>query len=85
MTHFIYVLVSLKDGKSYVGQTNHLLRRYRQHAEGFVASTRNRRPLVMAHWEEFPDKKQAMQREKTLKSPMSAEFKQALRDRINTL
>jgi predicted GIY-YIG superfamily endonuclease len=55
--YFVYVLVSRKDGKAYVGITNNLLRRYYQHAEGWVASTRKRRPLVMVHWESCLDRK----------------------------
>jgi putative endonuclease len=79
MDHYVYVLVSLKDGRCYVGRSNNLLRRYWQHANGLVQSTRHRRPLIMVHWEMFSDKKQAGQREQWLKSPEAASFKDDLR------
>jgi putative endonuclease len=79
MDHYVYVLVSLKDGRCYVGRSNNLLRRYWQHANGLVQSTRHRRPLIMVHWEIFPDKKKATEREQWLKSPEAARFKDELR------
>ena len=82
--HYVYVLVSLRDGNCYVGRTNHLLRRFWQHAEGFVVSTKHRRPLVMAHWEALPNKKQASQRERWLKSPEAAEIKNKFRFQART-
>ena len=77
--HFVYVLVSLRDGNCYVGRTNNLLRRYGQHAGGMVASTRRRRPLLMVHWELLPNKKAAIRREQWLKSPAASAFKARLR------
>jgi putative endonuclease len=82
--HYVYVLVSLRDGNCYVGRTNHLLRRFWQHKEGLVASTKHRRPLVMVHWEALPDKKQAHQRERWLKTPDAAEIKSKLRSQVRT-
>ena len=79
--HYVYVLISKRDGNCYVGRTNNLLRRYRQHAEGFVKSTARRRPLVMAHWEQFSTKAESIARERWLKSPEAAAFKQAIRDK----
>jgi putative endonuclease len=73
--HFVYVLVSLKDGNAYVGISNNLLRRYYQHAEGWVTSTRERRPFVMVYWESCQDRAEAQVREKWLKSPEAAGFK----------
>jgi len=81
-TAYVYILVSRKDGKCYVGRTNNLLRRFRQHSEGLVVSTRHRRPLVMVHWERLKDKEEATLRERWLKSPESAEFKKRLRSSL---
>ena len=79
MGYYVYVLVSGKDGRCYVGRSNNLLRRYWQHANGLVRSTRCRRPLVMVHWEVFAEKSQAIARESWLKSPEAAVFKRQLR------
>ena len=67
MTYYTYVIVSLATGQLYVGQTNHLLARYRRHASGLVHSTKNLIPHVVAHVEQFPDRAAAMRREKQLK------------------
>jgi len=76
----VYGLSSKRDGNCDVGRTSNLLRRYRQHAEGFVKSTARRRPLVMAHWEQFSTKAESISRERWLKSPEASGFKQAIRD-----
>ena len=62
--YFVYILVCLETKRSYVGQTNDLLRRYRRHCEGSTRTTREKfsRP-VMVHWEEFPTRAAAMRRE----------------------
>lgn len=72
--HFVYVLVSEKDGKNYTGRTNCLERRLNQHNEGLVNSTRNRRPVVLVYKEEFYNKEQAISREKFLKSGQGRSF-----------
>ena len=79
MRTYVYILVSMRDGLCYVGRTSNLLRRYRQHAEGLVASTKHRRPLIVAHWESFSTKQEASVREKWLKSPAATQMKQAIR------
>ena len=66
--YFVYVLMSEKDKRLYTGYTNCLERRLKQHSEGLVKSTKNRRPLKLAYKEEFNDKKQAMEREDFFKS-----------------
>ena len=44
---YVYILASQKDGKYYVGSTDDLKRRLREHHEGHCESTRHRRPLVL--------------------------------------
>ena len=60
--------MSEKDRKLYTGYTNCLERRLKQHNEGLVKSTKNRRPLNLVYKEEFNNKKQAMEREVFFKS-----------------
>jgi putative endonuclease len=65
--YYVYVLFSLKDRKLYVGLSNNLIRRLRQHKYGEVKSTRNRRPLILVHYETFNLKIDAERTEKYLK------------------
>ena len=69
MQHFyVYILISQKDHRLYIGYTNNLKRRLTQHAKGEVISTRNRRPLKLIHYEYFIDEVDAKSREVFLKS-----------------
>ncbi|MGB3922050.1 MAG: GIY-YIG nuclease family protein [Minisyncoccia bacterium] len=69
MQHFyIYVLLSRRDKKLYIGYTNNLKRRLTEHANGEVKSTKNRRPLRLIHYEYFIDERDAKSREIFLKS-----------------
>jgi len=49
----VYVLISEKDGKRYIGSTNDLDRRLDEHNNGKVFSTKNRRPLKLNYYQEF--------------------------------
>ncbi len=71
---FVYVLLSQKDFKRYIGFTKNLERRVFEHNQGLVKSTRNRRPLKLIYFEEYSDKQKAMQREKFFKSKKGREF-----------
>jgi len=44
---YTYVLRSERDGRFYVGSTDDLKRRIREHKDGRCRATRNRRPLVL--------------------------------------
>lgn len=65
---YIYILKSLKDGKTYTGSTNDLLRRFSEHNEGKVKSTVNRRPLRIIYQEEFCELSDARKRERYFKT-----------------
>ncbi len=66
--YYIYVLKSYKDNKFYVGYTEDLKSRFEQHTKGRVISTKERRPLELIYSEACLDKKDAMHREKYLKT-----------------
>lgn len=66
--HYVYVLHSAQDGNLYVGCTNDLQRRIREHERGNVPSTRNRRPLNLVHYEAFTNQADAFGREKWYKT-----------------
>lgn len=65
---FIYVLLSIKDDKFYVGFTRNITERLREHTSGNVESTKNRRPLKLIHYEYFINEADAKAREVFLKS-----------------
>jgi len=64
----VYVLRSLKDGRRYIGQTEDLQQRLRDHSAGRVTSTRNRRPFVLIYFESMMLREDALKREKYFKS-----------------
>ena len=66
--HFVYIL-RCADGSLYTGWTTRLMQRVRAHNEGKGAKyTRGRRPVELAYWEEYPDKSQALRRERAIKA-----------------
>jgi len=68
MFYYAYVLLSKRDDGSYVGFSDDLKRRLREHNRGMVSSTHNRRPLTLVYFEGYRDKIKAMRREKYLKT-----------------
>ncbi len=64
---YVYVCISLKDKKLYVGSTNNLERRQKEHADGLVTSTRHRLPLELIYYEVYLLEKDARMRESYLK------------------
>jgi len=66
--YYVYVLQSLKDFKFYVGYTDDLKRRKVEHDKGLVTSTKNRRPLLLVYYEAGLNQRDALHREKYLKS-----------------
>ena len=65
---YVYILLSLKDGKFYTGCTNNFQRRYSEHIRGTVFSTKNRRPLKLVYYEACLNSEDAKRREKYLKT-----------------
>ena len=63
----VYVLISLKDNKKYIGSTTDLRRRLNQHNLGQIKSTKNRRPLKLYASQNFPTIKKATEFEKKYK------------------
>ena len=66
--YYVYILVSLKDCKFYVGFSNNLIRRIKQHQNGMVISTRHRLHIKLICYEAYLNKKDAKKRELYLKS-----------------
>ncbi|MBI2506951.1 MAG: GIY-YIG nuclease family protein [Candidatus Colwellbacteria bacterium] len=66
--HYVYVLKSLKDKEMYVGRTKDLKERLVEHSQGRVESTKDRRPLKLMYCEIGNNIKDAVHREKYLKT-----------------
>ena len=66
--YFVYVLLSQKDNKYYVGYSANLMQRINQHNKGLVQSTKHRRPLKLLYYEACLSQKDALHREKYLKT-----------------
>ena len=68
MPHYVYILQSLKDNRYYIGETSNADERVLFHNSGRQRSTRNRIPFRLILVEEYPNKKEALKREKQIKS-----------------
>jgi len=66
--YYTYVLRSKVDGNFYTGYTNDLKRRVAEHNEGKVKSTKIRLPLELVYYEACHNEKDALHREKYLKT-----------------
>lgn len=81
---YVYVLHSEKDGLLYTGFTDDLRNRIKKHENGFVRSTKHRRPLKLIYYEAYLLESDAKRREKYLKSGNGKEsLKTQLRNYFN--
>ena len=82
--YYVYVLQSKKDGKFYVGCTADLRKRLVYHNKGSVESTRNRRPFELIYYEACISQKDALHREKYLKTAYGKRYiKNRLKDYLD--
>lgn len=65
---YTYVIKSLKDGHIYVGHTNDLKRRIKEHNSGEVKSTNKRKPFKLLYYEACNVLIDAIKREKAFKT-----------------
>jgi putative endonuclease len=77
--YFVYILVCRESGRSYVGQTDNLLRRFQAHLEGSTRTTREKivAPFVV-YWEAHPTRSAAMRRERYFKAGSGHRVKRQL-------
>ena len=66
--HYVYVLMSQKDGNFYVGYTKNVQKRLQEHNSGHVSSTKDRQPMKLIYWEGCISQHDATRREKYLKT-----------------
>ncbi len=78
--YYVYVLLSSKDKKFYIGFTNDLKRRLKEHNSGKNISTKPRSPLELLYYEAHLSKADAMRRERYFKTTKGkSTLKQMLR------
>ncbi|MEK7520431.1 MAG: GIY-YIG nuclease family protein [Patescibacteria group bacterium] len=64
---YVYILKSAEDRKLYIGSTNDLRKRLREHIKNKSFSTRSRGKLELVYYEAYRDERGARQREKMIK------------------
>ena len=81
--YYVYVLLSKKDNRFYLGYTKDIVRRYKEHARGANYSTKHRRPLELIYYEAHNNPIDAKRREKYFKtSKGKSTLRQMLRNAI---
>jgi putative endonuclease len=68
MPHYLYILKSLKDHRYYIGETHDVAASLLFHNEGKQRSTKGRVPLVLILSKVYETRKEALAREKQIKS-----------------
>jgi putative endonuclease len=75
----VYGLKSEKDGRVYVGFTQDLSRRLKEHSSGKTRSTKGWLPWSVYYTEEVDSREKAREREIYLKSGIGKEFLKSLK------
>lgn len=71
---YTYVLQSKKDIQWYTGAANDLKKRFKEHNEGKVSATKDRRPFDLIYYEACLNREDAFTREKFLKTGMGNRY-----------
>jgi len=72
--YYVYVLYSIQYNQLYIGHSDNLDRRFKQHNSGRVPSTKPYIPYKTIYTEEFSTKSEAVLRETELKSSTGRRF-----------
>ena len=72
--YYVYVLSSLSYNIQYVGHTDNLERRLKEHLDGKSRYTKGRGPWKLVYKERYSSRKKAAQREKYLKTGSGRSF-----------
>jgi len=75
---YVYALISLRNSHLYIGQTDNLDRRIKQHNLGKVLSTKSYIPYRLLYKKSFKDRKSAVIKEKELKTSQGRRFLRSL-------
>jgi len=80
MFYYTYLLQSSKDDNLYIGWCKDLNKRIEEHNKGLVEATKYRRPLSLIYFEACLNEKDAILREKQLKTGFGRAY---LKRRLN--
>lgn len=80
---FVYLLLSLKDKRTYLGSTSDINRRLKEHENGKCKSTKDRRPLKLIYQEEYDTLAKARVRERYLKTRNGRRELKKIFDKLN--
>ena len=79
MAFYVYIVQSVKDGSLYIGHTQDLTTRLKQHNDQYRRTyTATRGPWKLLHYEEQQTRSRAVQRERFLKSYAGSREKRLL-------
>lgn len=65
--NYMYILKSKKDSQLYLGSTIDLRKRFKEHNDGKVFSTKSRKPFELVYYEAYKSESDARKREASLK------------------
>ncbi|RJR28352.1 GIY-YIG nuclease family protein [Candidatus Microgenomates bacterium] len=65
--YYVYILLSARDGGIYIGKTNSIERRLKEHNLGKVSSTKSRIPLKVVKIFSYKTEQEALEFEKEYK------------------
>lgn len=68
---YVYVLKSIKNGDIYIGYSEDLRERYKNHNQGNVKATKFNCPWKLVFYEAYKDKRDVAKRERQLKGHKS--------------
>ena len=80
MNYKVYAIRSLLRNYIYVGHTNNIERRLREHNSGKTKSIRPFIPFKLIYIEDCEDRMEAIKREKYLKSGIGKEFLKSIKE-----
>ena len=72
---YVYVLISLKDKTTYIGSTENLEKRLKEHNQGKTKSIKHKVPFELVYSEAYCNRTQARKREIRLKKNSSEKEK----------
>jgi putative endonuclease len=71
---YTYVLRSRREKKLYIGCTENLKVRFEEHNAGYTVATSKRGPFILLYYEACSDKKDALRRERYLKTTYGGRY-----------
>jgi len=66
--YYVYVLQSKVDNSTYIGSTEDLRKRFKEHNQGKTKSIKHKRPYRLVYYEAYETKTQSRKREIELKN-----------------